>query len=39
MSDGCTDCGFLYLGLCEIGEDGKCKREQELEDLEASNGN
>lgn len=34
MSNGCTDCGWFYLGLCETYEDGTCKRDHELDDTE-----
>ena len=35
MSDGCTDCGWFYLGLCETYDDGTCAIDKE-ESMEAS---
>ena len=28
MTHGCTDCGYDYMGKCEVYEDGTCKRDR-----------
>ena len=28
MTHGCSDCGYGYIGRCEVYEDGTCKRDR-----------
>lgn len=38
MTHGCTDCGYDYMGKCEVYADGTCKRDraEAYTDVEAS---
>ena len=40
MTHGCTDCGYDYMGKCEVYEDGTCKRDraEAYTEVEASTG-
>ena len=40
MTHGCTDCGYSYMGKCEVYEDGTCKRDraEAYTEVEASTG-